>query len=129
MSENETDGADARPVSEDQTADEVFACHKATIDALREKHGDIEVLRQRGLPGIIVVATPPKAAFRAFLDQVSNDKISNSVAAETLARASVVHPEPDVLRTFFDKKPGLPMKIAALAQAISGMDADVLGKG
>lgn len=125
MSENETAVAEVRP----QTAEEAFACNKALIDELREKHTDIEVVWQRGLPTIIVVATPPRNAFRAFLDQVSNDKVSNSTAAEQLAMASCVHPEKDLLKQFFDKKPGLPMKIAGLAQSLSGADADVLGKG
>lgn len=129
MSENETTGAEVRPETAEQTADEVFACNKDLIDQLREKHGDIEVLRQKGLPGIIVVATPPRSAFRAFLDQVANDKVSNSLAAEGLAKASVVHPDAETLKVFFDKKPGLPMKIAGLAQSLSGADADVLGKG
>lgn len=129
MSENETAGAEVRPDATEQTAEEVFACNKSLIDQLREKHGDIEVLRQKGLPGVIVVATPPRAAFRAFLDQVANDKVSNSLAAEGLAKASTVHPDEATLKAFFDKKPGLPMKIAGLAQSLSGADADVLGKG
>jgi hypothetical protein len=128
VSKNETAGAEVRPTSE-QTAEEVFACNEGLIEQLRQKHGDIEVVRQKGLPGIIVVATPPRAAFRAFLDQVNNDKVSNATAADQLAMASVVHPEKDLLKQFFDKKPGLPMKLAALAQTLSGADADVLGKG
>jgi hypothetical protein len=128
VSENETAGAEVRPVNEEQTAEEAFACNKALIDRLREQHGDIEVLRQKGLPGVIVVATPPRAPYRTFLDQVANDKVSNSLAAEGLAFASVVHPDRETLKIFFEKKPGLPMKIAGLAGALSGADADVLGK-
>ncbi len=128
MSENETADAPVRSATE-QTAEEVFACNQGIIDELKVKYGEVEVLRQKGLPGVIVVATPPRAAFRVFLDQVSNDKVSNSTAAESLALASVVHPDKETLRQFFDKKPGLPMKIAGLAQTLSGADADVLGKG
>lgn len=126
MSENQDQGTN---VPEEQTAAEVFACHKAIIDEMRAKHGDIEVIRQKGLPGVIIVATPPRAAFRAFMDQVANDKVSNAIAAESLALASCVHPDRETLKGFLDKKPGLPMKIAGLAQSLSGADADVLGKG
>lgn len=129
MSEDTNAEAHGRPPIEEQTADEAFACNKGLIDELRAKHGDIEVIRQRGIPGVIVVATPPRNAFRVFLDQVNNDKVSNSVAAESLALATCVHPDRDILKTFFDKKPGLPMVIARLAQTLSGADADVLGKG
>ncbi len=125
MSENQDEGTS---VPEEQTAAEVFACNKALIDELRAKHGDIEVIRQKGLPGVIVIATPPRAAFQTFLDQVANDKVSNALAAEGLAKAAVGHPDPDTLKTFFNQKPGLPMKIAGLAQSLSGADADVLGK-
>lgn len=126
MSENETPGAEARPVSE-QTAAEAFECNKELIDKLREKHGEIEVVFQRGY-GIVVVATPPKKDFRVFQDAINNDKISNTIAAESLALASVVHPDRETLKHYFDKKPGLPTKVANLAQQLSGADADVLGK-
>ena len=56
MSENKTTGAEVRPATE-QTAAEAFECNKALIDGMRAKHGDIEVVFQKGL-GIIVVATP-----------------------------------------------------------------------
>jgi hypothetical protein len=126
VSENETAGAEVRPVSE-QTSEEAFACSKDLIDKLREKHGEIEVVFQRGC-GIVVVATPPKKDFRVFQDQIANDKISNSTAAENLALASVVHPDRETCKQYFDKKPGLPTKVANLAQQLSGADADVLGK-
>lgn len=129
MSENESTDAEARPKTEDQSADEVFACNQALIDSLREKHGDIEVIRPRGLPGIIVVKTPPRAAYRAFLAEVQNEKVSNANAADNISYASVVHPDRETLKGFFEQKPGLPFKIAALAQSLSGADSDVLGKG
>lgn len=128
MSENEAKGTSVPEKADEQTADEVFACNKALIDKLREKHGEIEVMRQKGLPGVIVVATPPRNAYRIFLDKISNEKVSNALAADELAMASTVHPDQATLKSFFDKKPGLPMKIAGLAQSLAGGDADVLGK-
>jgi hypothetical protein len=126
VSENENEGAEVRPVK-DQTAAEAFECSKDLIEKLREKHGEIEVVFQRGC-GIVVVATPPKKDFRVFQDAVNNEKVSNSIAAENLALASVVHPDRETAKQYFDKKPGLPTKVANLAQQLSGADADVLGK-
>lgn len=126
MSENENEGAEVRPVK-DQTATEAFECNNALIEKLREKHGEIEVVFQAGC-GIVVVATPPKKDFRVFQDAINNDKVSNTIAAENLALASAVHPDRETLKQFFDKKPGLPTKVANLAQQLSGADADVLGK-
>lgn len=128
MSEIASTDAVVRPTSQ-QTAAEAFECHKELIEQLREKHeGEIEVVFQRGC-GIIVVATPPRKDFRVFQDAIANEKISNSAAAEALALASVVYPaEREIVKGYFDKKPGLPTKIANLAQQLSGADADVLGK-
>lgn len=127
MSENQV--VDSGVPAEEQSAADVFECHKGIISEMRAKHGDIEVIRQRGLPGVIVIATPPRAAYRAFMDQVTSDKASNASAADNLALASCVHPDRDTLKGFLDKKPGLGMKITTLVQSLSGADADVLGKG
>lgn len=126
MSEHETPGAEVRPVSE-QTSAEAFECNKELIDKLREKHGEIEVVFQRGC-GIVVVATPAKKDFRVFQDALNNDKVSRNIAGENLALASAVYPDRETLKQYFDKKPGLPTKVANLAQQLSGADADVLGK-
>lgn len=129
MSENQETGTTAVTGAQEQTADDVFECNKALIEEMRAKHGEIEVLRQPGLPGVIVVATPSRAAYRTFSDQVNNDKVSNATAAENFAIASVVHPDTATFKTFLDKKPGLASKITVLAQQLAGVDADVLGKG
>jgi hypothetical protein len=126
VSENETADAEARPLSE-QTAAEAFECSKDLIEKLREKHGEIEVVFQRGC-GIIVVATPAKKDFRVFQDAINNEKVSRNIAGENLALASAVYPDRETLKQYFDKKPGLPTKVANLAQLLSGADADVLGK-
>jgi hypothetical protein len=126
VSEIASTDAEVRPTSP-QTADEAFECNKGLIEQLREKHGEIEVVFQRGC-GIVVVATPPRKEFRVFQDSIANEKISNTAAAEALAIASVVYPDREIVKAYFDKKPGLPTKIANLAQQLSGADADVLGK-
>ncbi len=125
---NENQGMGTGVPEAEQSASDVFACNADLIDQMRAKHGDVEVIRQKGLPGVIIVATPPRAAYRVFMDQVGNDKVSNASAAENLALASCVYPERDILKGFLEKKPGLGMKITTLAQSLSGADADVLGK-
>jgi len=130
MSEEQAGGADVRPEGEDPEA-EFRATHKELLQELETKYDEIRVLRApKSLGGgPIVIATPKRTVYQKFVVDIRNEKMSAPIVSEALAYGSVVYPDRETLKQYFETKPGLPLLISAMAQQLAVGDAEDLGKG
>jgi len=110
---------------------------KAQIAELKMKHGD-ELVSIEQPEGTFVFRAPSRAEWRRYMNTLTNDRRNADKAAghDQICCDTLVYPtgaspeEPDVLklRTLFEKKPGLPVTIAAELGDLAGAGESVAVK-
>jgi len=90
------------------------------IQELRDKHGEIKVLKTKF--GRLVVKVPPRGTYNRFTEAVVNDRGNKTTACLDLIRGSLVYPDVDVLEGILDKQPGYLGRITGVLKRLAGDD-------
>jgi hypothetical protein len=104
------------------------------IDALEVEHGDsniavVEVPYTPGLPVLAAAKVPPEAYLKRYRARLKEDVKNAPEAAEEVADACCVYPDPEVRKALFAARGGLRVQLGGAAIKLATGREESEGKG